>query len=80
MAKKGDEGKSRGKQTPPRQLLAKLLLALLDCGDIAIGRSPPGADSAKRLIRLVLDGFPAPHSAVLAASALVGLSQVRLLC
>lgn len=41
---------------------------------------PPGADSTKRLIRLVLAGFGAPDALVLAASALVGLSQVLSLC
>ncbi|BDA50743.1 hypothetical protein COCOBI_16-4210 [Coccomyxa sp. Obi] len=67
--------KKKGGCTAPRQLLAKLLLALVDCGDIALGRAPPGAEPTNRLIRLVLVGFDTPNAFVLAASALVGLCQ-----
>ncbi|CAL8465146.1 g4681 [Coccomyxa elongata] len=67
--------KKKGGCTAPRQLLAKLLLALVDCGDIALGRAPPGPEPTNRLIRLVLVGFDTRNAFVLAASALVGLCQ-----
>ncbi len=75
-AAKPASAKKKGGCTAPRQLLAKLLLALVDCGDIALGRAPPGPEPTNRLIRLVLVGFDTPNAFVLAASALVGLCQV----
>lgn len=65
----------KSRATPPAQLLARLLAALLDCGDLAVGRTPPGGGPTKCLTRLVLAGVPDPHSLTLAACALVALSQ-----
>ena len=76
VSAKPASARKKGSCTAPRHLLAKLLLALVDCGDIAIGRAPPGAEPTNCLIRLVLVGFDTPNAFALAASALVGLCQV----
>ena len=61
----------------PRELLSRVLLALLDAGDLALGDRPGGEGSTRCLVRLALRGFPDPAMRqALAASALVGLSQV----
>lgn len=62
----------------PRELLSRVLLALLDAGDLALGDCSAGEGGTRCLVRLALRGFPdAATRQALAASALVGLSQVQ---
>lgn len=66
-----------GKLKPPARLVSQLLLNCLDSFRLVLGRLPRGGVPTKRLIRLVLGGFPPLLSLSMAATAVVGLSQVR---
>ena len=53
-----------------------MLLAFLDAGDLDLGRLPHDANSAGRLIRLILQGMPAHEALCMASSGAIGLCQV----
>jgi hypothetical protein len=73
---RGGASAASGKIRRPAQLLSQLLLTFLDSFCLLLGRLPQGADATKRLIRLVLVGFPPPAALAMSAAAVVGLSQV----
>ena len=77
QSRRAGQSGSKGRSTCPTQVLSQLLLAFLDGGDLDLGRLPDDANSAGRLIRLILHGMPATEALCMASAGAIGLCQVE---